>query len=360
MRSRINWIDNAKAIGIFLVFYGHYVEYIWRQTNSDVAYFHFKVIYSFHMPFFFMISGFFLKNYNITEKVKKLFLQRMLPVYSFAIFTLPIWIIFSFRYGDSINNIFLKCISYIGGIPSLNFMTWFLVCLFTAEVLISFIGIKKNKNINLFLGIFLIIVGCYFCDNYSKIEELTKIYKNFWYINEAVVAAGFCYLGNYIYENIQKIGTERKLVYLISSILSGFLFFLSIKYYQNSTHVNMAGSRHGEILPFIMHSLLGSVFLLSISILLPTNKIFSFFGRNTLILLGLNGVFFHFINKKIYYITKTFISDSTFSITINCILYSVLSIAICYPFIVIINKHFPQFFGKPDFNGRFFRKTKWK
>ncbi len=62
MSTRTDWVDYAKAIGIILVVYGHVArgvfnagieipENLYRLTDS--------VIYSFHMPLFFFLSGLF-------------------------------------------------------------------------------------------------------------------------------------------------------------------------------------------------------------------------------------------------------------------------------------------------------------
>ena len=53
MKNRISYIDIAKGIGIFLVIWGHIIL-------SGPAY---NIIYAFHMPLFFFLSGFvFSKN----------------------------------------------------------------------------------------------------------------------------------------------------------------------------------------------------------------------------------------------------------------------------------------------------------
>lgn len=50
--KRIDWIDYAKAIGIFLVVVGH--TYAGNALTNW--------IYSFHMPLFFFLSGTMLRN----------------------------------------------------------------------------------------------------------------------------------------------------------------------------------------------------------------------------------------------------------------------------------------------------------
>jgi acyltransferase len=59
---RLNYLDNMKAIGIFFVVLGHSA---WLNPKL------FQFIYSFHMPLFFVISGFLIssKNFSLTHKL---------------------------------------------------------------------------------------------------------------------------------------------------------------------------------------------------------------------------------------------------------------------------------------------------
>lgn len=56
-KQRLDYIDAAKAIAIILVIIGHcyWVGAVPRLRN---------IIYSFHMPLFFVVSGFSLSNYQ--------------------------------------------------------------------------------------------------------------------------------------------------------------------------------------------------------------------------------------------------------------------------------------------------------
>lgn len=57
VRKRYDYLDIAKAITIFLVIIGH------AAPNTDDPFFR-VVIYSFHMPLFFMISGVFVRRHQ--------------------------------------------------------------------------------------------------------------------------------------------------------------------------------------------------------------------------------------------------------------------------------------------------------
>lgn len=55
-KVRIAWIDNVKGIAILLVVLGHVIQFMYCPSNFDQNPV-FRVIYSFHMPLFFILSG---------------------------------------------------------------------------------------------------------------------------------------------------------------------------------------------------------------------------------------------------------------------------------------------------------------
>ncbi len=57
------WVDYAKGIGIILVVYGHVIRGL-ENSGISVPYFHEldTIVYSFHMPLFFFISGMFVQQ----------------------------------------------------------------------------------------------------------------------------------------------------------------------------------------------------------------------------------------------------------------------------------------------------------
>src|SRR5829696_4262817 len=79
MSKRIEYIDIARGICILLVVMGH-------NDFAVVSPFVYKVIYSFHMPLFFFLSGYFL---NIRPGFWAFFKKRfnsLLKPYFFTIF----------------------------------------------------------------------------------------------------------------------------------------------------------------------------------------------------------------------------------------------------------------------------------
>ncbi len=79
MSKRIEYIDIARGIGILLVVLGH-------NDFGYISPFGYKVIYSFHMPLFFFLSGYFLNvSIPFVEFFKKRF-NTLLKPYLFTIF----------------------------------------------------------------------------------------------------------------------------------------------------------------------------------------------------------------------------------------------------------------------------------
>lgn len=89
--TRIEWLDNAKGIGIILVVIGHSLI---TKIKSDyfIADWAFRYIYSFHMSFFLFISGVIFSNakeryftYNTLDYLKKKFRSLLVPYFSYSL-----------------------------------------------------------------------------------------------------------------------------------------------------------------------------------------------------------------------------------------------------------------------------------
>jgi len=134
MSKRIEFLDAAKGIGILFVVLGH------NQLKLEYPAIY-QVVYSFHMPFFFLLSGMFFKTeYTLPELVRrrfnsllKPFLAYMVIVYSASIFFTKI----------DLPTIFLRIgKAFYAGSSTLEWIPlWFLPHLFLVN-LFAFILIK--------------------------------------------------------------------------------------------------------------------------------------------------------------------------------------------------------------------------
>ena len=123
MQNRNNIFDAIKAFAIWLVVFGHCIQYL-----SGVDFWNnklFQLIYSFHMPLFFMISGFFFTS-SIKLGIKDFLLKKsvslLLPCFIWAI-------IYAFVNWSGIKEFFLNI-----AIPS-HWPFWFFKGLFIVQLL---------------------------------------------------------------------------------------------------------------------------------------------------------------------------------------------------------------------------------
>lgn len=87
MEKRNEKIDFLKGVAIFLVVYGHIIQYCIKNKGDFFLNLVFKIIYSFHMPLFMIISGYLFyntlqNNKQIKQLIYKKFKQLIVPAIS--------------------------------------------------------------------------------------------------------------------------------------------------------------------------------------------------------------------------------------------------------------------------------------
>ena len=134
MVKRNQTFDIIKAFAIWLVVLGHCIQYLsgWDYWNNRL----FQFIYSFHMPLFFMVSGFFFAS-SVNLTFKQFFLKKsltlLLPCFVCGI------IISIFSYTDTIHLL-------INIIVPEHWPFWFLKGLFIVQV-VAYMCMRLAKHI---------------------------------------------------------------------------------------------------------------------------------------------------------------------------------------------------------------------
>lgn len=160
--KRIDWIDTAKGIGILLVVIGHV------SRNQEIQNF----IYSFHMPLFFMISGFLYKHKENFKKNK--FKRLIVPYFLFSILWFFYWVLVekNVRGQDNVSVFgqFINIFLCRGGEENYvyNAVMWFLPCLFVTEIIFDFINTKIKGKLNIYVPV-IILFSSFFGYLYPKI-----------------------------------------------------------------------------------------------------------------------------------------------------------------------------------------------
>lgn len=169
-KKRILWVDIAKALTILSVPVSH-------TLKLDMVFR--TMLFSFHMPLFFILSGFtttLATDWNsFRKRLKKNFLHLIIPtiivliIYGIAISFVNGMVVFGDKGGFSsiltnlklvFSNFFLCC--YPEGLGNVA-AVWFLVALFFAKTIMDFINVvfKTDKNWIVFflIGFFGIYLG---------------------------------------------------------------------------------------------------------------------------------------------------------------------------------------------------------
>ena len=313
--ARIDWPDTAKTYGIFLVFYGHFAQEVMSAfalhlpLEESLAFSQVRFIYSFHMVLFFIIAGFFAKEKppSIGAFLKDKATSRLIPVIFFELATFPFHLLLTKDFSGWVSQ---KWMSIISGFPIFNFITWFLVCLFVIE----FIHFLVSRFLTHFKHIVLSIVTFFAAGWYltTYIDFLPDpVFSDILFIREGIFLYSFYQIG--FLAGRAKLVRKKTAVLpdIIGLVVSiGILFFTydqnkgpwqTFPFYPSGplpvVFINI--SHHGDPFFFTVTALAGSLFIFFLARLTPVHKSVLFLGRNTLILMGLNGFFFWFINENL-------------------------------------------------------------
>ncbi len=275
-KRQINWINNLKGLMIILVIIGH------TQPPTTVMNF----IYGFHMPFFFILSGYLYNPSKWQEAgFKKLVVNKfkayMIPYFGWAFFNLLINIPKDiFDYGKE--AILSKTISRIGWIfyswGSMSKMPnctplWFLPAIFLS-ILFLYLIFKVNNIIKVIIFVSAIALNA-FCDYYD-VPQLP------WHIVVALLGTFFMYIG-------YSIKSKKLLEKKIPAVVLILLFILSTTLSLMNGFIDMNNSVFNNIILMLAGSIISSFVVLYIGQKFNNdNKFLGLFGKETILIMALN------------------------------------------------------------------------
>lgn len=178
-KVRLNYIDIAKGIGILLVVIGHTVK-------DDYSH---AIIFSFHMPLFFILSGFFIKPQNLKDNFLKIWRSLLIPYLFACSISLMCTLVFTNKdLLDEIKTMIL--VGYKMGQRDIPFMPviWFLPVLAIAKLITQ----KLLTYINGRFYIFVIAVISLLMTRYGIVIPFG--------ISQAMTASLFLLIGKIIME----------------------------------------------------------------------------------------------------------------------------------------------------------------
>lgn len=273
-KQRVTWLDIAKAITIFLVVFGH----VLRGGTAQ------KIVFSFHVATFFLLSGMTCKTDNLKARIKNDFLRIMVPYYSFSILSI---IIFRFlgdfaasRFSlDVDTSLWHNLVGMLYACPvnhylKYNLPLWFLPCLFTTKMLYYVLcRLCRENQPQVFLCSLLL-------------AALSAIYSRFigtglpFNLSVAAKMLVFFSLGRIIFSRLTLI--RRR----CPAMLSGILLLLATSVIAAVLpRIDYASDYFPNYLTFSATALMGSLGVCFISIGLCSNRAFEYVGKSTLSIL---------------------------------------------------------------------------
>lgn len=289
-KARVEWVDIAKGILLYTVVIGHSVIF---DSES------FRLIFAFHMPAFFFLSGYtlnFEKYPNFLKFFKAKFKQLIIPYFVVSLlglvqaYFIPIVAMnrenLLANYKTHLLNMFYMAQpthSYVG--PS-----WFLVALFFASIFLYILEkLTKKLNVGLKLFVYTLVyfAGINIFTIYSKLINAGLIIKPDIFTrfpfktDAALVATMFLALGLYV-KKYRLLDNVKKQNVLISFLfMFAMLYICSLKL--NNTYINLCDCTYGDPILYMLGAIGGILATCCFSILINKNKLLSYIGRYSLI-----------------------------------------------------------------------------
>jgi len=319
MKTRNTYLDIVKGITITLVVFAHCIQFgSGQEALHHGAHFEnwlFKLIYTFHMPVFMLISGylffFSLRRHTYSENLSLRFTHLLLPVLIWQ----SLWIIVEHFLNWGMYPTIYSIIS------SYTCELWFLVSLFVNSTLILIIYHKFNssKRIYLLFALFPLTLTIPFHQSTSLTIFMFPYFIIGYYFNKLNISKLFA-------------PRDRKSLLLIVFLLLCFIFMYN--HYNTEHYVYTTGtsiiSNHRisieRIIIVLFRWIIGFVgsalFLLIVWWVhqLISLKLFTYLGTTSLGIYIISTYIF-----KLFYILPQIISSNLLINTLQCIIVLVIS-----------------------------------
>lgn len=229
MMKRFDYMDIAKGFGILMVVWAH----IMLVGASH------RLIYAFHMPLFFFVSGLlFNKNKfdGMAAFLKHRFKRLFVPYFIYSIVSWAVWAGFRFLRGDEVDSFFKPLLQVFfaqgsGEFIVYNSVLWFVPCLFAVEVM-YYVFCRFNEWITLILCFATAGIGAFLVWQYGG----DYLFLLPWNLDAAFFALPFYGVANAIKRHLPHeklmsiIGAHKPASLLASVLLFAALTFFALNY----------------------------------------------------------------------------------------------------------------------------------
>ncbi|MCI7504849.1 MAG: acyltransferase family protein [Coriobacteriaceae bacterium] len=280
-KNRIGAIDAAKGIGIILVVFAH-INY-----SHDLL----TVIYSFHMPLFFIISGILFKKErypSFASFAKRRFVTLFVPYAIYETISIALLYasqttfqsleLFDFSKAEYLEFFRQILISNWSG-THVNQPLWFVPCLLLVEML--YFPLAKLKK-RFLIPIVTVLVCCGWLLESGWLDFDNKLLP--WSADSALFALGFYAIGNLASDCIKNtIGeverSERKIAICVAVAIACLAILIPLAFLNGKITLGSKELNNGFLL--YINGLVGSIAVLALAVLLERSRFLAFCGRNS-------------------------------------------------------------------------------
>ena len=281
-KSRLEFVDIAKGIGIMIVCFGH-------SGAEDVV---ISWIGGFIVPLFFILSGYMYKDKGIPVG-KDLYNKGKKLLKPYLFFSVVLLLIYKrFAWNDIVGVFYSRYCLYTYHAPdniffmkATNSPMWFLTAMF-ATFPLFYIIMKNEKYIKwIILSYLLITWGCTFLPILLP-----------WSLDVVFIMAIFMYIG-VLFRRQENLLNKPSYIYWL--IIAAFLILCKVNGEPNPSVRELGHS----LLLYMITGVLGSISMMWICKHLegkPLSGLLADIGRHTLVIFCLQIFIFHQINRVIY------------------------------------------------------------
>lgn len=229
LTKRVEYIDIFRGFGIIFMIMGHVY----------FGYYFDKWIHAFHMPMFFIVSGFFshtAENFkDLRKKILKNVKKLMVPYFLWGIIHSVLYLILYYE-NENFSSILNLVWFNTDSLPIAGAL-WFLTALFFADLIYGFIAVIFVKKKTWFYISILIIASL------GTVLNLFWQLRLPWSLDAAFVGSGFLLIGYFLRKLSEKLEWILNLPFSLSLLL-GIVF--SVLVFING-YINMRTAQYAII-----------------------------------------------------------------------------------------------------------------
>lgn len=316
--NRLEWIDWMKALGIYLIVLGHF------YSIGE------KFIYVFHVPLFFVISG-FLNKAEVDAQVfwKKLWYNLAVPMLLMATINFAYHSILQFFNGSfSPADVYWFVRNVAFGMASGYDTLWFVFTLMLLKIIFQYCFSRK-----FFYSLSAVMMVLAYVYNHCDLSRLPFFLKEPNAVVDVCTAYPFFAIGLLLRNYKEIINALNNKLILITAFVGGLLL-VALCYTYNG-YVGMFRCDYGgNIFFFLVGGVAGTVMIWALSVLFGyAPKVVAIISRGTIVILGFHKMLIDFV--------WMFAAPSILDVA-----FAALLLLLFIPFVIATEKYFPLMVGK--------------